>query len=83
VSDDPVTLREITPGNEAAVRASRAAMALVIDVVRNSHGATDFFTSVHPGDGGPAPFYQALGFEATGKWTEGEEVYRLPLHPGT
>jgi diamine N-acetyltransferase len=61
----------------------RAAMALVIDVVRNSPGATDFFTSVHPGDRGPAPFYQSLGFEATGEWTEGEEVYRLPLRPGT
>ena len=61
----------------------RAAMALVIDVVRDSPGATDFFTSVHPGDGGPAPFYRSLGFESTGEWFDGEEVYRLPLprHP--
>ena len=160
MSDDPVTLREIGPGNEAAVRAlkvapgqeqfvtsvpesldeakrspeahpwfraiyagerpvgfvmlsykvspdnredpfryflwrllidveyqrrgyGRAAMALVIDVVRNSPGATDFSTSIHAGDGGPAPFYQSLGFEATGEWTDGEEVYRLPLNPAT
>jgi diamine N-acetyltransferase len=160
VSDDPVTLREITPDNEAAVRAlkvapdqeqwvtavpesleeanrssehhpwfraiyagerpvgfvmlsynvsprspedpfryflwrllidaryqrrgyGRAAMALVIDVVLNSPGATDLSTSIHPGEGGPGPFYLSLGFEATGEWTGGEEVYRLPLHPGT
>ena len=61
----------------------RAAMALVIDVVRNSPGATDLFTSVHPGDGGPAPFYRSLGFESTGEWFDGEEVYRLSLDPGT
>ena len=160
MSDDSITLREITPGNEAAVRAlkvapgqeqfvtsvpesldeakrtpeahpwfraiyagerpvgfvmlsynvspanpedpfrhflwrllidagyqrrgyGRAAMALVIDMVRNSPGATDLSTSFHPGDGGPAPFYRSLGFEATGEWTDGEPVYRLPLHPGT
>lgn len=61
----------------------RAAMALVIDIVRRSPGATDLFTSVHPGEGGPAPFYRSLGFEPTGEWFDGEEVYRLPLHPGT
>jgi diamine N-acetyltransferase len=61
----------------------RAAMALVIDVVRSSPGATDLFTSVSPGEGGPAPFYLSLGFESTGEWFDGEEVYRLPLGPGT
>lgn len=61
----------------------RAAMALVIDVVRRSPGATDLFTSVHPGEGGPAAFYRSLGFEPTGEWFEGEEVYRLPLGPAT
>ena len=61
----------------------RAAMTLVIDVVRKSPGATDFFTSVHPGDGGPTPFYRSLGFESTGEWFDGEEVYRLSLTPGT
>lgn len=57
----------------------RAAMALVIDVVRRSPGATDLFTSFRPGEGGPAPFYRSLGFEPTGEWFDGEEVYRLPL----
>lgn len=61
----------------------RAAMALVIDVVRRSPGATDLFTSVYPGEGGPAPFYRSLGFESTGEWFDGEEVYRLPLRRGT
>lgn len=60
-----------------------AAMALVIDVVRGSPGGTDLFTSVHPGEGGPAPFYRSLGFEPTGELFDGEEVYRLSLRPGT
>jgi diamine N-acetyltransferase len=58
-------------------------MALVIDVVRRSPGATDLVTSVHPGEGGPAPFYRSLGFEPTGEWLDGQEVYRLPLRPAT
>jgi diamine N-acetyltransferase len=59
----------------------RAAMALVIDIVRRSPGASDLFTSARPGEGGPAPFYRSLGFEPTGEWFDGEEVYRLPLRP--
>jgi diamine N-acetyltransferase len=61
----------------------RAAMALVVDIVRRSPGASDLFTSVHPGEGGPALFYRSLGFEPRGEWFDGEEVYRLPLRPGT
>jgi diamine N-acetyltransferase len=61
----------------------RAAMMLVIGVVRQSPGATDLYTSAHPGDDGPAPFYRSLGFEPTGEWFDGEEVYRVPLHPAT
>jgi diamine N-acetyltransferase len=61
----------------------RAAMALVIEVVRRSPGATDLFTSVVPGEGGPAAFYRSLGFESTGEWFDGEEVYRLPLAQAT
>jgi diamine N-acetyltransferase len=61
----------------------RAAMALVIDIVRRSPGATDLFTSVQLGEGGPAPFYRSLGFEPTGEWFDGQEVYRLPLSPAT
>jgi diamine N-acetyltransferase len=61
----------------------RAAVLLVLDIVRSSPGATDLVTSVHPGEGGPAPFYRSLGFEPTGEWFDGEEVYRLPLSPAT
>lgn len=57
----------------------RAAMTLVIGHLRNRAGATEFFTSVHPGRGSPGPFYRGLGFEPTGEWLEDEEVYRLPL----
>ena len=57
----------------------RAAMALVIDHVRGCPGATELFTSVQPGADSPRPFYRALGFESTGEWFDGEEVYRLRL----
>jgi diamine N-acetyltransferase len=57
----------------------QAAMALVIDHVRRGPGATELFTSVHPGTGSPRPFYRALGFESTGEWFDDEEVYRLRL----
>jgi diamine N-acetyltransferase len=59
-----------------------AAMALVMDVVRSSPDGMELFTSVFPGDGGPAPFYRSLGFEPTGEWFDDEEVFRLPLLPG-
>jgi diamine N-acetyltransferase len=59
----------------------RAAMAQVIDHVRRGPGATELFTSVQPGPGPPRPFYRVLGFESTGEWFDGEEVYRLPLGP--
>lgn len=54
-------------------------MALVIDHVRRGPGAEDLFTSVQPGAGSPRLFYLALGFELTGEWFDGEEVYRLRL----
>jgi diamine N-acetyltransferase len=59
----------------------RAAVALVIDIVRQSPGGTELFTSTGPG--GPSGFYRALGFEPTGEWFDGEEVFRLPLPRGT
>jgi diamine N-acetyltransferase len=57
----------------------RAAMELVIDHLRTRPGAIELHTSVHPGPGSPGPFYRSLGFEPTGDWMEGEEVYRLAL----
>jgi diamine N-acetyltransferase len=59
----------------------RGAMTLVIDHVRGAPGATELFTSVRPGAGSPRPFYRGLGFEPTGEWFEGEEVFRLRLDP--
>jgi diamine N-acetyltransferase len=57
----------------------RAAMDLVIEHLRGRPNATELVTSVHPGPRSPGPFYRRLGFESTGEWLEGEEVYRLPL----
>ena len=55
-----------------------AALALAIDHVRGL-GATALLTSTVPGDGTPRPFYEGLGFVATGQVDDGEEVLRLDL----
>ncbi|MCW2741093.1 MAG: GCN5-related N-acetyltransferase [Blastococcus sp.] len=51
----------------------------VIDHVRARPGATQLTVSVHPGEGSPGPFYEALGFLATGERSGGEPVYARPL----
>jgi len=61
----------------------RAAMKLVVEIIRGSPGGTELFSSVHPGEGGPSPFYRSLGFEPTGEWLEGEEIIRLSLDRAT
>lgn len=43
-------------------------------------GATELLTSYVPGDGGPAGFYDRLGFVRTGELdADGEIIVRLPL----
>jgi diamine N-acetyltransferase len=56
----------------------RAAMAQIIDLVRED-GARELLTSYQPGEGGPWPFYQRLGFEPTGEIEDNEIVLRLDL----
>jgi diamine N-acetyltransferase len=56
----------------------RAAMSEVIELVR-ANGATELLTSYQPGEGGPLPFYERLGFEPTGEVDDGEVVLRLDL----
>ncbi|MEO5618933.1 MAG: GNAT family N-acetyltransferase [Candidatus Eisenbacteria bacterium] len=55
-----------------------AALALAVEHVRTL-GAKDLLTSTVPGDGSPRPFYESLGFVATGLVDDGEEVLRLEL----
>ena len=38
-----------------------------------------FLTSAVPGEGGPQPFYEKLGFVPTGQIDDGEVVLRLEL----
>jgi diamine N-acetyltransferase len=57
----------------------RAALALVVDHVRSLPRATELLVSWVPEDGGPEPFYRALGFEPTGEVDDGEVVARLRL----
>jgi len=55
------------------------ALRLVIDRLRSLPGVRELLTSCVPGEGGPRPFYERLGFTATGEVDDGEEVLRLPL----
>jgi diamine N-acetyltransferase len=55
------------------------AMALVIERVRGLPGATELLTSVVQEPGGPQPFYEGLGFRATGAYDGTEAVLRLDL----
>lgn len=57
----------------------RRAIELVMDHVRTRPGATELVTSCVPGDGGPGPFYEKLGFVYTGAEEEGELVMRRKL----
>lgn len=57
----------------------RRAIELVIEHVRTRPGATELVTSCGPGDGGPGPFYEKLGFVYTGCEEEGELVMRREL----
>src|SRR4029453_8344277 len=52
----------------------------VIDHVRTRPGASELKVGAHRGEGGPGPFYESLGFVATGEVIDGEEdVYALRL----
>ena len=52
----------------------------VIDHVRTRPGATVLSVGAHQGDGSPGPFYESLGFVATGEVIDGDEnVYALAL----
>jgi diamine N-acetyltransferase len=45
-----------------------------------AEGATELLTSYGPQDGGPAGFYERLGFVPTGQLdTDGEVIVRLML----
>jgi diamine N-acetyltransferase len=58
----------------------RAVVHRVVDHVRTRPGATQLKVSAHRGEGAPGPFYESLGFVATGEVIDGEEdVYALPL----
>ncbi|MHC5209879.1 MAG: GNAT family N-acetyltransferase [Planctomycetota bacterium] len=57
----------------------RRAIGLLVEHVRTRPGASELLTSVVPGEGGPQPFYEGLGFAPTGEFDEGEAMLRLPL----
>lgn len=57
----------------------RRALELLFEHVRARPGATALWTSVVPGEGGPGPFYEKLGFVYTGEEDEGELVMRREL----
>jgi diamine N-acetyltransferase len=55
------------------------ALRLVMDHVRTLPGAREMSLSCVPGEGGPGPFYEKLGFLYTGEVDEDELVMRRPL----
>lgn len=57
----------------------RAALARIVDHVRGLPDARELLVSWVPAEGGPEPFYRALGFEPTGEVDDGEVVARLAL----
>ena len=57
----------------------RRALELLFDHVRTRPGAKELLTSVVPGEGGPGPFYEKLGFVYTGEVDDGELVMRREL----
>lgn len=57
----------------------REAMKLLIEHVRTRPDATVFQTSVVQAPGGPQPFYESLGFIATGEIDDDEAVLELTL----
>ncbi|HET7012879.1 MAG TPA: GNAT family N-acetyltransferase [Streptosporangiaceae bacterium] len=51
-----------------------AAVVRKIAALVRAEGATELLTSFVPGDGGPAGFYERLGFEPTGEVDDHGEV---------
>jgi len=51
----------------------------VMEYVRTRPGATQLKVSVHPGEGSPGPFYESLGFVATGELSGDQPVLARPL----
>ncbi len=57
----------------------RAAMLLLIDLMRTRHGMRDIFTSYIPANDVASRLYLQLGFQDTGEMDEGEVLVRLDL----
>ena len=57
----------------------RQAVLLLIDHVKTRPNATALYLSYVPDEGGPRDFYVGLGFEDTGKESDGELEMRLDL----
>ena len=68
--------------NIAAGRQRRGYGAFAVDQVAREakrRGASKLMASYVPGDGSPLPFYEHLGFTATGEMDDNEVVIELPL----
>jgi diamine N-acetyltransferase len=57
----------------------RRAIELLVEHVRGRPGVTELLVSCVPGEGGPCPFYERMGFTYTGDVDEGELVMRRSL----
>jgi len=59
----------------------RDAMRLMHEYVATRPGGTKVYLSFIPADGGPGPFYRALGYVETGQVKDGEVEAALGLRP--
>ncbi|MCA1623983.1 MAG: GNAT family N-acetyltransferase [Acidobacteria bacterium] len=55
------------------------ALELLFEYVKTRPGAKVLYTSCVPGEGGPGPFYEKMGFVYTGEEDDGELIMRREL----
>jgi diamine N-acetyltransferase len=76
--EPPFLVRLMVAADRQGRGIGRAAVSLLMTLLRE-RGETELTTSHGVGEGSPAGFYAALGFEPTGDVVEGERVMRIAL----
>jgi diamine N-acetyltransferase len=57
----------------------RQAMALIIDLIRQTYNCKEIFISFEPHNSVAKKLYESIGFQDTGRIEDEELVFRLPL----
>ena len=75
----PRLVRLLVDSDHQRQGVGRAAVELLVDLLRSVADATALETSCVPGPDSPRGFYQKLGFEDTGRVEHGEQVLSYSL----